>query len=327
MNKAISSMPCAAALAFLLYGCSPLPVFEGILSVDAEPPCYVSAKMPKADRLTVVFSEAVKLSSARFDPEVPVAASGDGTAEVTIDFSRPLECGRRYVMDLTAEDADGNTVTVLAPFIGRNDHPARLVINEIRTEYAKPKVEYIELFVKEAGQLGGLSVVTTASGFAEPVLVFPPLDVASGEYVVVHLRSIEEGLVDETGAVDASGGTDSSPSARDFWVGGAEKRIHKTDVVAVLDTEGDPLDGAAFTETPGSDWKNEELSSAAAFLAEKGAWPGEPASSLGCTTTRTLGRSALSIDTDSKADWKVTATGGASPGSVNSETAYAPNRK
>ncbi|MFA6507384.1 MAG: hypothetical protein WCT14_14895, partial [Treponemataceae bacterium] len=248
-----------AVLALIAGACSPQLVFQGVVGVDAVPPTYVSARTPTVSSLSVVFSEAVKVQSLRFDPDIPVTATSDGASEVLIDFSKTLEPGRRYMMDLTAEDSEGNTVTVLAPFIGRNDHPPRLVVNEIRTEYSKPKVEYVELFVKEAGQLGGLALVTTAAGFSEPVLIFPPLEVRADDYVVIHLRSIEEGLIDETGALDASTGTDSSPTARDFWVSGAEKRIHKTDVVALLDTDGNPLDGVAFTETPGTDWKSEDL--------------------------------------------------------------------
>ena len=290
-GKVFLSLRASLAIsAAFLCGCSPQPVFEGTIGVDAAPPTYVSARMPTGNRLAVVFSESVKVKALRFNPELPVSATSDGASEVLIDFTQALEPGRRYIMDITAEDPDGNTITVLSPFIGRNDRPPKLVVNEIRTEYSKPKVEYIELFVKGAGQLGGLSVVSTAAGFSEPILVFPPVEVSSGDFIVVHLRSIEDGLVDEIGALDASSGTEASPTARDFWAPGAEKRVRKTDVVAVLDTDGNPLDGVAFTETPGTDWKNEELRTAADFLVGKGAWSGDAALSVGCTATRTLGR-------------------------------------
>jgi hypothetical protein len=151
--------------------------------------------------------------------------------------------------------------------------------------------------------------------------------VSAGEYIVVHLRSQEEGVVDETGALDSSPGTDSSPRARDFWVPGAEKRIRKTDVVVVSGTDGNPLDGVVFSETPEEDWTTDELRAAADFLIGKGAWKGEPASSVGSTASRTLGRNAASDDRDSKEDWRITGTGGATPGSVNKETTYAPKKR
>jgi hypothetical protein len=258
---------------------------------------------------------------------LPVAGVGTSEEVVLIDFSQSLDRGKRYVVDLVAEDSDGNTVSVLAPFLGMNDEPPSLAISEIRTEYSKPKVEFIELFVRAAGNLGGLGVVTATSGFADPVFVFPPVKVEPGEYIVVHLRSLEEGAVDETGATDASSGTEASPSARDFWVSGTGKRLRKTDVAAIIGTDGTFLDGVAFSESAGGEWKSEELRAAAASLAERGAWTGDAASSAGCTATRTLCRDAAFTDRNSKEDWRVTASGGATPGAVNAETAYAPKKR
>lgn len=317
----------AAACAALLFGCAEQNVFEGVVGTDAVPPSYLAARATADDRLTVEFSEAVSLTSVRFDPELPVSATSSEDSAIRIDFAKALETGRRYVMDLTASDADGNTVTVLAPFFGRNGHPPALVVNEVRTEYSKPKAEFVELHVREAGNLGGLGIATATSGFFEPVFVFPPVEVAAGEHVVVHLRSLEEGLVQETGGIGASSGTEASPAARDFWVPGTEKRIRKTDVVAVVGTDGAPLDGVAFSETPEAGWETEPLRAAAEFLSEKGAWKGGAVSSAGCTATRTLGRDASSSDGDTKEDWRVVATGGATPGSVNAETSYSPKKK
>lgn len=312
------------AAALLLAACAPPPILEGVIGVDATPPTFLSARMPTTTRLAVRFSEPVAVRAVRVDPELPVQAAGDGAAEVSIDFARAAECGRRYVLDIEAEDADGNTVTALAPFLGRNDDPPAVLINEIRTEYSKPKAEFVELRALEAGNLGGLSLATTVAGFGAPVFTFPPLAVAAGEFVVVHLRSAEEGLADETGALDASSGTDSSPAARDFWVPGNEKRVRKTDVVALLDTEGEPLDGVAFTETPGIEWKNEALREAAAFLSLRGAWTGEAASSVGSAATRTLCRGPGAADSGAARDWRIVATGGASPGAPNAATVYVP---
>jgi hypothetical protein len=277
--------------------------------------------------LTVEFSEAVSLSSLRFDPAVPVAHTQDGAATVRIVFSRSLDAGRRYVVDLAAADSDGNTISVLAPFIGHNGNPPVLVINEIRTEYSKPKVEFVEFYVSGSGNIGGLSLVSATVGFSEPVFTFPPLKVSAGDFIVVHLRSPDEGVMDELAAVDQSPGTDASPTARDFWVPGTAKRIRKTDVVAVLGTDGKPLDGIMFSEAPDQEWKTEELRSAADILLRSNAWVGPPASSVGCTTTRTLCRETGSFDSDTRNDWKVVGTGGATPGSANKDSVYAPSKK
>ena len=317
----------AAAAAAVLAGCAAQDVFEGVIGVDVTPPAYVSARATAANSLSVEFSEAVSLVSVRFDPELRVAGSSSEAAEVRIVFEKPLETGRRYVMDLSASDAEGNTVTVLAPFYGRNDRPPTLVVNEIRTEYSKPKTEFVELYASVAGNLGGLSLVTATAGFSEPVYIFPPVEVSAGEYVVVHLRTLDEGTVDETGDIGVSPGTEASAAARDFWVPGTEKRLRSTDVVAVLGTDGSPIDGVAFWEAPEKGWSTEQQRSAAEFLEKEGAWTGEAALSAGCSPTRTLGRNSASADVDSKADWRVVATSDATPGSANAETTYAPKKR
>jgi len=310
------------AASFLFFGCAPDAVFEAVVSLDVVPPIYVEARMPAADRLSLGFSEAVRIVSLRFSPDLPVAGLSDGGEVALVSFAGPVVAGLRYVVDCVAEDAEGNSVSVLAPFYGRNDDPPRLLINEVRTEYSKPKVEFVELLVLESGELGGLSIATSAAGFGEPVFVFPPCRVSAGEFVVLHLRSIEEGLVDETGSLDASSGTEASPAARDFWVPGAEKRVRKTDMVALLDTQGEALDAVAFSETPGSEWKTDDLKACAAFLERSRAWIGEPVASAASTTTRTIGRKQSAEDGGGKADWAIAATGGASPGAANSEKYY-----
>lgn len=313
-----------AALLVLACACAPEAVLEEIVCADVVPPVFLSSRAPAADRLELVFSEPVRVASLRFSPELEVSALEDGAETVRVDFGAGPGAGERCVFDLVAEDAEGNTVSVAAPFIGRNDNPAPLIVNEVRTEYSKPKVEFVELYCSGAGELGGLRLVSSEGGAGEPLFVFPPCAVSAGEYVTIHLRSMEEGIADETGPTDASAGTDSSPTARDFWTPGAVKRIRKTDLVAVLDSDGLPLDAAAFSETPASPWKNEAQSSFFAFLEAAGAWIGSPASSAGATATRTIGRKPSSEDGNGGAEWAVAATGGASPGGPNADAFYVP---
>jgi len=323
------------AAAFAFCACAPEAVFQGAIGVDCNPPSFVSAHCSAADRLNLVFSEPVTVSSLRIDPPAAAAEVRDGTSEVSVAFSAPLSEGAPYVVDLVAEDADGNTLSVLAPFRGRNDRPPQLRINEVRTEYSKPKVEFIELAVLGGGQLGGLAVISSILGPGTPLYVFPPALVAAGELVVLHLRTLEEGCADETGDPASSAGTEALPTARDFWVPGGEKRIRKTDGIAVLDCDGAPLDGVLLSENADGAWKNDEVCAFAAFLAERGAWrgtssvlsPADAAPSAALTATRTLCRNAASDDSDAAADWKVVATGKASPGGINSEAIYTGKRK
>jgi hypothetical protein len=209
----------------------------------------------------------------------------------------------------------------------------KMVINELRTEYSKPKVEFIELRMLSDGQMNGVRVVASGKGFGEPLFTFPAVEVKAGDFVVLHLRTLEETCIDEVAALDESGGTEASPLARDFWVPGTEKAIRKTDAIAVLDSDGFPLDAVLLSDTPDGVWKTDAMKIAVAYLAERASWrgknvssevlmPADAASSAGTTATRTLCRDAASFDGSSALDWKVVATGCSTPGLVNREDPY-----
>jgi len=239
--------------------------------------------------------------------------------------------------DILVEDDKGNTLSVLSPFRGRNDRMPRLSITEIRTEYSKPKVEFVEFKTESAGQLGGLRLFVSGAGFEESLLEFPRVEVASGEYIVVHMRKLDEASIDELSTLDASVGVEALPEARDFWLEGNEKRIRKTDVIALADQDGAFLDAVLLSESALGDWKTEEMAAGANALEEAKAWnksTGLPPSgsealcpidafiSAGGTTTRTLCRDESISDSNSASDWYVTATSCASPGAPNRTERY-----
>ena len=324
----------AATVVIAACACTPEAPFEGVLNVDASAPTFLSCAATKADRVEFLFSEPVVVSSLRFDRSRHDAVATDDSA-VVATFSQALEEGGEYVADIIVEDSEGNTLSVLVPFRGRNDRMPPLRITELRTEYAKPKVEFVELHLEAAGQLGGMRLVSSDQGFDVPLFEFPATEAAAGEYVVVHLRTLEDGCVDETGARDASSGTDASPTGRDFWLPGAEKRVRKIDAIAVLDMEGRILDALLISETKEGDWKNDELVAAAERLEDGGAWkradggsgplsPADAFMSEATTTTRTICRSEADADTDSASDWYVTVTKGATPGRENNPSRYIP---
>jgi hypothetical protein len=159
--------------------------------------------------------------------------------------------------------------------------------------------------------------------------VFPPVEAAAGERLVVHLRTLDPASRDETGGLADSAGVEASPDARDFWVAGAVERLRRSDAVWLAGPGGDWLDAVLFSEAAEGEWKTEALAEAAAAAAVAGAWktadgqpprPADAASSAGTTVTRSLCRSGG--DTDGPADWYVAASGGATPGAPNKAGRY-----
>ena len=208
-----------------------------------------------------------------------------------------------------------------------------ILINEIRTEYNgsgnSPWAEFIEFKILSAGNLGGLKVFIASNVKNTLVFEFLPVYVKKNEYVVLHLRTLDDKWVNEYGSdLKESGGNDSSPNARDFWVPGNTELLRKTDAVYIMDMEDKILDAVMFAENTIPTNSVSFFFEAAEFLFSNGAWksingsiPGHEdavkSAPLGSARTRSLSRDETTPDTNTAADWFVTENGGLTAGGKN----------
>jgi len=329
---------CAAVLAGCSYISGGGDVIRRILGVS-EPPAFVSVSAVSATEAVFEFSKPVTVESVRLSPEmaaeVAPPADGDDGSAVRVTFAAGLAPGERVTAELVASDADGNTVHVIVPFRTRNDRIPELVINELRTEFSRPRAEFIEMRMRTAGNLGALRLFIASNAGNPLVYEFPSVEVAAGEFVTLHLRLLEEASRDELGTnLAESGGTDSSPTARDLWVPVTSKLLRRTDIVYLLDQDGRVVDAVVLSETAGDSWGRSNLEDAAAFLLREGAWrsadgiairPSDAVRTASVTATRTVNRDErLLHNSRSPADWYITATRGATPGRPNNPARHNP---
>jgi hypothetical protein len=317
--------------------CSAEPTVQEFLGLSAEAPEFLECRAVSSTEISFRFSLPVTVSSLRFEPELAVDSVSQGEL-VTVTLQEPLSGGDRFIADILVTDEGGNTLNVLAPFRSRNDQMPRLVINEIRTEYSKPKVEFVELRTLSAGNLGGIRLFLAETGTQEPFYEFPPVHAAAGEYIVVHLRSLDPNSVNETGgdleATPYTKENEAWPDSRDLWIPGAKKHLSKkAGVVYLLDQDDEILDAILWSESADPWWTDEKLAGAAEFLSSKGAWindggtipgPGDAVLSAYTTATRSISRDQAAPDTNSPADWYITAASSATPGKKNSTKKYQP---
>ncbi|AEJ20181.1 hypothetical protein [Gracilinema caldarium] len=326
-----------AGITFLI-SCKPEVVLENVISFDTTMPVFLAVKALSSTQIAFDFSVPVTASSVHFDPPVEIDHI-EGGQRLIVTVKSPLPEGYPFVAELLVADEKKNTLSVLTPFRARNDRLPSLRINEVRTEYSKPKVEYIELYIGSAGNLGALSVITALNGVGKPIYEFPPVEVTQGEYIVLHLRTIEEGCRDELDDdLSRSAGTETSPQVRDLWIQGNEERLRKTDGIALVNQDNDILDAVFFSEYTSGDWLKQELIQFSTFLAGPKAWikkdgqpgtllPQDSCGSSTTTTTRTICRDELMVDSNSARDWYVTVTGGATPGFPNRSDRYSETAK
>ncbi len=318
----------------IFFSCAIDPEVVRIWGGDVSVPELLSLEVVSETGLVARFSRPVSLTVASVAiPGTATADSGDEVLDVSwgyaddgktveLSVSRNPGIGVRAVLSGTVEDERGNTLTFAFPYTGWNDRVPDMVINEVRVSYSKPKVEYVELFMLSDGNLGGVKIENPRNA-KNPSYEFPSAEVRAGEYVVWHVRSVEEGLVDEIGAADASGGTEARIDARDFWSDFSSSPLKADNALLLRARKGGPIvDALLLSSGTLADWPTDEVRAAAKEAFESGAWQtgagiGDAASSFGASPTRTVGRDSLSTDTDGPGDWAVCATSKCSPGAVN----------
>jgi hypothetical protein len=323
------------SMAFVLVysACSSGQTVLGAVGLSSESPLFIGSKATSATALSFQFSLPVQVVSVHTDPVHTIESVTEGDI-VEVNFVESLPGGERLVADVLVEDKQKNTLNVVVPIRARNDRIPLFVITEVRTEYSKPKVEFIEIKTKNAGNMGGVRLFAAINGMEKPLFEFPPTEVSSGEYIVVHLRSIEEGLINETGTNrDLSKGTEALPDARDFWVPGTKEVLRKTDAVFFMDQDNKVIDALLFSEEGGTAWAKAGLSTAAELLGKQSAWaastgygrlplPNDALISKSTTATRTICRNEMAADSNRALDWYITASSNATPGKPNSTKRY-----
>jgi len=290
---------------------------------------FHGSKAVSEDEIEFEFSRPVKIKQLSFEPELKIASVEEGSI-VRVKLEKGAEPGLLLTADILAEDEKRNSINVLFSFRSRNNRMPSLIINELCTEYSNPKTEFIELKMLSAGNLGALRVIILGNSNAskQTIYEFKPVEVKKNDYVVLHLRTVEENCIDEYGVrLDESGGKNASSTARDFWIPGNTKRMHKeATVVYVLDQDDKVLNAVMISNQPLNWWGKDYFAEAAEFLFTQGAWksrdgqipgPIDAVNTTGTTNTRTINRDETVTNTNTQADWYITATSSATPGGVN----------
>lgn len=318
--------------------CSTESALQQVLNISVESPVFIGCKAVSSREIAFRFSLPVTVSSLIFDPPQEIGEIRDGEA-VLVTLRDPPPGGERIMADILVEDRNGNTLNVLVPFRSRNEDFPSFIITEVRTEYSKPRVEFVELKMLTAGNLGALRMFIAASGLDAPFFEFPPMAVNAGEYVVVHLRTLDPASVNETGGDPGANAytkeNEAQPDAWDFWIPESKKRLSKkAGAVFFTDQDDRIIDAIIFSESAvGSVWQDEKMAQAAELLGEAGAWtgtdggvpgPADAVPSRNTTVTRSICRDETATDRNSAADWYIAATSGSSPGKPNTAKRYIP---
>ncbi len=333
----------AAALAAVTLGaCAPLQEAKDNSWGDLVPPVYLGVRALGPNQVAVEFDEAVRLT-----PSTVALSDALGTAEarveetaVIVETEHQSQPGTEYTLEGRVEDGAGNSTTFLASFYGFNPDIPEIVINEFTTQGSGTRPDVVELYLKSAGNLGGLTLYEGTPGEWETRYVFPAMELPAGAYVLVHYRP--EGIPEEITETDdptESGGIDATDEAWDVWIAGGDGLTGNNGAVTLAEQPfGGIIDAVLYSNrTSASDsnyrgFGSRRMLTQAEELFAAGAWKaaGEIITPEDCvdpedsTATRSISRSSEAADTDTAADWHITPTRGATFGTVNTDEVYLP---
>ena len=326
--------------------------FSAMVGVDLIPPLYTRMEVEDAQGIELYFSEPVRVSVEQVYSIAPAPAltvEAGMSDSPRIHFESPLEPGRRYEVDIFAFDEQGNSTAVHLPFYGYNEDLPLVQIHEFTTQGSSRHPDMVELLVLEDGNLAGLTLYEGTPQDWDTQLVFPDMYVPGGTYIIVHYKP--QGIESEQNEVamdQASGGR--HPDALDFWIPDGDGLTGNNGAITLtsMPAGGGIVDAVLYSNrTSDSDTRyrgfgSHRVREMANELHLAGAWlpastsaaastdtaahthirPEDAIDPEDSTATRSMNRSAQTADTNSAADWYITATSGYSFGEANNAERY-----
>ena len=327
-----------AALSCMVSACGKVSAAHSFIEPDLMPPLLRAVEVPDRTTIAVSFSEPAVMESGSLAIDPPLDLQG-----VSYDGARMLlavadqTAGAEYRLKAVVTDERGNGLGMAARFYGHNGDVPSLIITELTTRGSRTRPDRIEMVALAAGDLGGVTLYDGTPGNFRNRLVFPSMAVEPGDFIVVHCVSAgEPAEVNETAKTE-SNHPQASAEAFDLWMPDGKGLSGNNGVVSLYaQPDGDLLDGVIYSDrTSESDERYrgfgtrrmlervDELVAAGGWQAAgERARPEDAVDSNDSTSTRSMARSSDHADTDSRADWHVVPTRGATFGGRNTDEVF-----
>ncbi|MDR2587851.1 MAG: hypothetical protein LBC67_00335 [Spirochaetales bacterium] len=316
--------------------------FTAFDSEELRPPRLGKVVGTEGGILEAHFDKAawIDAGSLALYPGLVVTGVEDGVPVVKIHLQEGGQPGHRYTLEASVRDERGNTCSFLYHFYGHNPRIPRMVINEVALGSPTTRsYTFVEIALLTAGNMGGVNIFQGTKSHADKSFMFPPFEVAGGDYILVHFNTIEaEGEVNETTDKTSASGKGASATAWDFWLTASGNLSKDNNVISLYtNPEGELIDALVYTTRryeAGMKYNgfgtslmqnkvNEVISEAGWRTGGAEPFPEDAFDQTGATTvSRPICRDSLSRDTNSAADWHVVPTGSQTPGAANSNEVY-----
>ena len=314
---------------------------RNLLSGDLVPPTVVSVLAEGEREIQILFDKPVtaekKQVSVSGGNEV-TGISRDGLA-LTVHIRDAIPPGERQVLDGIFRDGSHNQLMLITPVYGYNPNPAGLLINEFTTRGNDTHPDRVELLVTSSGNTAGITFFDGVKHDYRQKKVLPAIEVTEGEYLIIHCRSTDPAALDETEDPSSSQLPGTHDEAWDVFIPDGVGLSSNNGVLSLYDSpEGACMNGVFYSNrTSQSDdqyrgFGSSSMKQRTMALCSEGGWdacpqkvkPEDGIESTYSTATRSMSRIEGS-STDSRNDWIVVPTRGATFGYENNQNQYHPD--
>ena len=306
--------------------------------LDITPPSLISIKVTEISSLTIESNEKIILKQESYISRENIGIKSilyEGNC-IKVIFNKMLTPGKQYRSEFRIEDENGNSLSFITNFYGYNPIKPKILINEFITKGSKTNPNKIELYVKEGGNMAGLTLFNGTKNNYDSIYIFPSIDVLSGEYIVIRTISkrYPKPFIE---IMDLNIGHDKKfiEGVRDLRINNFKLSGTNGVISLYSDPYGNIMDAVIYSKNRNDDtkrYRNFGLSktlSRVDDIASENAWTGDydtlfPDDVIYCgssTSTRSLNRLNL-MDNNNKNDWITVQTREASFGFQNSENEY-----
>ena len=322
--------------------CSEIGIKEDENTYNVIPPKITDLRIIDSDSAEFDFSSTIQPLKKVFNisPDIGISDIRQEGYSLKIIFSSSQMPGEQYYLKGAVKDSHGNSLTFCAEFYGFNPFIPDLLINEVTTQGSSSHPDLIELYILNSGNMAGVTFYNGCSAEYDEKYVFPSMEVAEGDYIIIHAKP--EGIsgeITETAVKDESGGKDCHDNAYDIWPSGFSGLSGNNGTLSVYTGPGGTLIDVFLysNRTSLSDESYRGFGSTSTmikmdYLSDSGGWDftGDKIAPEDCvdpdpsTATRSVCRSSSSSDTNSKDDWHTVPTSMSTFGYINSDDVYEP---
>lgn len=285
---------------------------------DITPPEFLGYVMVSSNKIELHFNEKILISKNNF----PSYKTKINSFNLELTFEKPLKAGERRNITGRVKDLSGNSTNFTITIWGKNEEIPPMYINEITTHSTTKYPPRTEIYILSDGNIGGLTLYSGIPSDYDFKFIFPEKKVKKGNFIVIWWMKKKCDVKYLNNEIDYSVETSYTPPTNNGIQTLAISPSPDSKIIdAIIYSSSNTISSKGFG--------NKINLRRVEKLKNLKAWEGKgkfcnswAVDSLNSTGTRSISRIHGMNDSNTKKDWYITKTRGATFGTPNLSLPY-----